>query len=106
MAADIPTAQYDNARTQSNPSEIYLTTANVNLAKFGRLFTRTVDGDIFAQPVYVENISVGGQTRNVVYVATMHNNVYAFDADNPAASAPLWSVNLGPYNQPSGWTSG
>src|ERR1017187_3865140 len=85
LAADIPVAQYDSARTLSNPAEIYLTTSNVSSAKFGKLFARTVDGDTLAQPLYLENVAFPGKTVNVVYVVTMHNNVYAFDADNPSA---------------------
>ena len=72
-AADIATAQYDNARTLSNSAEIYLTTSNVNPVKFGRLFARNVDGDIFAQPLYLQQVVFPTQTVNVVYVATMHN---------------------------------
>jgi hypothetical protein len=105
-SGDVTSAQYDNARTLSNTAEIYLNTSNVNSNTFGKLFTRTVDGDIFAQPLYLQNVAFPDQTVNVVYVATMHNNVYAFDADNPSASAPIWSVNLGPYDTPLGWNSG
>jgi hypothetical protein len=105
LAADIPVAQYDSARTLSNPAEIYLTTSNVSSAKFGKLFARTVDGDTLAQPLYLENVAFPGKTVNVVYVVTMHNNVYAFDADNPSAFQPLWSVNLGQFDSPSGWIS-
>jgi hypothetical protein len=68
----------------------------VNVNTFGKLFSRTVDGQVYAQPLYVPNLSLGGgATRNVVYVATQNDTVYAFDADDPAASSPLWQVNLG-----------
>ena len=70
-------------------------TSNVNQSSFGKLFYRTVDGSIYAQPIYVPGLTIQGATHNVVYVATEHNSVYAFDADNPDAPAPLWQVNLG-----------
>lgn len=96
------TGQYDNGRTSSNLNETILNTANVvqslfSPSRFGKVFTRAVDGDIYAQPLYVSNVNIRGKgIRNVVYVATMHNTIYAFDADNPTQSAPLWQVNLGP----------
>ncbi len=91
--ASVLTANYNANRTNANVREFTLNTANVNVNQFGKLFTRAVDGQIYAQPLYVH-----GQPGkpNVVYVATMHNSVYAFDADDPSASAPLWQVNLGP----------
>src|SRR5690242_12059276 len=82
----------DNGRTGQDLQETTLTTSNVNVSNFGKLFTRTVDGYIYAQPLYVPGLAIGGKTRNVVYVATEHNSVYAFDADDPTASAPLWHV--------------
>lgn len=105
LASDIPTAQFDSARTNANPAEIYLTTANVNSTKFGKLFTRSVDGDIFAQPLYLQGAVIAGHKVNIVYVVTSHDNVYAFDADNAAAATPIWSVSIGNYETPSGWPS-
>ena len=105
-AADIPTGQFDAARTMANGSEIYLTTSTVSTSHFGKLFARTVDGAIFAQPLYLQGMLINSRKVNVVYVATSHNNVYAFDADDPNASSPLWSVNLGQYDTPSGWNTG
>jgi hypothetical protein len=90
------TQHYDNARTGQNLQETLLTTANVNVTQFGKLFSRMVDGNVLAQPLYVPNLNVGGATHNVIFVATEHNSVYAFDADDPNASAALWQVNLGP----------
>lgn len=104
-AADIPTAQIDSSRTSSYGSEIFLTTANVNGSRFGRIFSRTVDGAIFAQPVYLQGLTIASKKVNVVYVATAHNNVYAFDADSPGAPSPLWTVNLGASVAVSGWTT-
>ena len=85
----------DIGRTGQNLEETVLNTSNVNAATFGKLFWRTVDGEIYAQPLYVSNLTVQGKTRNVVYVATGHNSVYAFDADDPTQVTPLWQVNLG-----------
>jgi hypothetical protein len=89
------TQHNDNARTGQNLTEAILNTSNVNQSTFGKLFWRTVDGYIYAQPLYVPQLNIQGAIRNVVYVATEHNSVYAFDADDPNASAPLWQVNLG-----------
>src|SRR5579862_8590078 len=89
------TQHNDNSRTGQNTHETYLTTSNVNVSNFGKLFARTVDGYIYAQPLYVPNLAIAGGTHNVVYVATENNSVYAFDADNPNLTTPLWTVNLG-----------
>jgi uncharacterized protein (TIGR03437 family) len=92
---NVLTANYGNARTNSDANESILTPFSVNPSSFGQLFSLSVDGQIYAQPLYQEKVSVAGQgTHNVVFVATMHNSVYAFDADAPAM--PLWTVNLGP----------
>lgn len=93
----------DNSRTGANLSETTLNTSNVNVNTFGKLFTRSVDGQIYAQPLYVPNVAIPGQgTHNVVYVATMHDSVYAFDADSATATAPLWRVTMG-TPRPSGF---
>lgn len=91
------TQHNDNLRTGANLAESQLDTSNVNARQFGKLFSRAVDGQIYAQPLYVPGVSLPGVgKRNVIYVATQHNSVYAFDADDPKASKPLWQVNLGP----------
>lgn len=96
-SVDVVTQHNDNSRTGANLGEKILTTANVNIAQFGKLFTRAVDAEIYAQPLYVAGVAIPGRgNHNVVYAATMNNTVYAYDADDPAASTALWSVNLGP----------
>jgi hypothetical protein len=85
------TNRYDNARTGANTSETLLTTSNVNTATFGFKFSADVTGRIYGQPLYVSGLTVGGSKHNVVYVATEHNVVYAFDADTGAS---LWAKTL------------
>jgi hypothetical protein len=93
----ITTQHNDNFRTGANLEESTLRVDNVNVAKFGRLFDLPVDGHIYGQPLYVPNVDITGVgPRNVVFVATMHNSVYAFDADNPPGPKPLWHRSLGP----------
>lgn len=90
------TRSYNNSRTGANLSERILTPNNVGAATFGKLYSRSVDGQIYAQPLYMSELTMpDGEPHNVVFVATQKNNVYAFDADDPAASQPLWQVNLG-----------
>jgi hypothetical protein len=93
----VTTHHNDNGRTGQNLSETVLNTSNVNVNTFGKLFSRAVDGQIYAQPLYVPNLSVAGRIRNVVYVATQNDSLYAFDADDPAASTPLWKMNFGNF---------
>jgi len=81
----------DNARTGQNLQETVLTPENVR-ARFGKLFSFPVDGFVYAQPLYVSNVPIDGQLRNVVFVATEHNSVYAFDADR--TNAPLWHASF------------
>jgi hypothetical protein len=91
------TQHNDNQRTGANLKETVLNTQNVNARQFGKLFARPVTGQIYAQPLYVPNMTIPGKGRhNVVFVASEHNDVYAFDADDPKETAPLWHDNLGP----------
>jgi hypothetical protein len=95
-AANVLTQHNNNARTGANLQETLLNTSNVNVAQFGKLFERYVEGHIYAQPLYVENLKMNdGKTHNMVFVTTQHNNVYAYDADG-IGEDPLWAVNLGP----------
>src|SRR5579864_5571402 len=89
----VPTQHNNNNRTGENRQETWLNTSNVNVSNFGKLFALDVDGYIYAQPLYVANLTIGGTTHNVVYVATENNSVYAFDADDPSVPV-LWKVTL------------
>jgi hypothetical protein len=96
---NVLTYHNDNARTGQNLNETILTQANVNQTTFGKLGCYTVDGQVYTQPLYVSNLPIPGQgTRNVIYVATQHNTVYAFDADSNSGPAHglIWQTNLGP----------
>lgn len=95
---NILTQHNDVARTGANLNETILTTNNVVPYAFGKLFEYDVSGQVYAQPLYVSGLSIPGKgTRNVLVVATMHNDVYGFDADDSSqASYLLWHVNLGP----------
>jgi hypothetical protein len=80
----------DNARTGQNQQETVLTPANVNSKQFGKVFSHPIRGQAYAQPLYVPGVKIPGKgTHNVVYVATEHDQVYAFDADG-LTSQPLW----------------
>jgi hypothetical protein len=87
----------DNHRTGLNTNEALLNLTNVNSTSFGRLFTNAVDGCVYAQPLYVPGVVIPGPGRhNVLFIATEHNTVYAFDAETPAAAGGLlWKTNLG-----------
>jgi hypothetical protein len=79
--AGVYTAHNDRARDGVNSREYALTKVTVNTASFGKLFSCTVDGAVYAQPLWVASQTIGGRRHNVVFVATGHDSLYAFDAD-------------------------
>ncbi len=84
----LTTYHNDQARDGWNQNETILTTANVNTTEFGKLFSDAVDGQVYAQPLYLPNVSIGGGTHNVIYIVTENDSAYAFDADN--AGVTYW----------------
>ena len=78
------TYHYDNTRSGQDTQETVLTPTNVNSSQFGKLFSVGVDGYVYAQPLYVANLTIAGGTHNVLFVATEHDSLYAIDADSGA----------------------
>ena len=98
------TQRNDPARDGLNASETALTLSSVSVGNFGKLFNFPVDGYLYAQPLYVAGVAIPGNgTHNVVYAATMHDSVYAYDADGLLLQ-PLWHVNLAALSCPVGFT--
>jgi hypothetical protein len=91
IGTDVVTYKNDVLRTGQNLTESVLTTANVAATTFGRLRNLMVDGKVDAQPLYLSKLTVGGVARNVVFIATEGDSVYAFDADS---GAQLWMLSL------------
>ena len=79
----------DRFRSGVNLQEFALTKSTIKSSTFGKVFTRVVDGQIYAQPLYVANLTIAGAKHNVVFVATEHSSVYAFEADGNT-TAPFW----------------
>src|ERR1700679_1367166 len=92
--AQLLTAQYNIPRSGANLHETILRPSNVNTRTFGKRFTRTVDGDVFAEPLYIPSLAIPGLgKRNVVFAATEHDSVYAFDV-NGTRDTPLWKTTF------------
>lgn len=97
---NVVNVDYDNQQTGANLRETILS-PRTDWDTFGKAGSFPVDGQVYAQPLYVTGVAIGGTKYNVVYVATMHDSVYAFNADTPQVATPLWKVNLG-MSVPSG----
>jgi outer membrane protein assembly factor BamB len=98
-STDVLTYHNDNARTGLYAHETVLTPRNVNSRDFGKIAFLSVQGLVDAEPLYVSQLTIARAKHNVVFVATEHDMVYAFDADT---SAQLWQVSLlGPDESPS-----
>src|SRR5260370_25905995 len=93
-SVDVITYHYDNSRSGQNLNETTLTPANVNSTSFGKKGEFTVDGKVDAQPLYLSQVTINGQKKNVLYVATEHGSVYAFDADSLSGTTStfLWKT--------------
>ena len=88
---DVLTYKNDLSRSGQNLAESTLTPANVTASSFGLLRNLPVDGKVDAQPLYVSRLSVSGSLHNVLFAATEHDSVYAFDPDTGSV---LWRVSL------------
>jgi hypothetical protein len=91
---NITTERYEQSRLGADLNETQLNTSNVNINTFGKLWSYLVSGSVYAQPLYVQNVTIPGKgTHNVLYVVTMNDVVYGFDADSNS-NTPLLSVDL------------
>jgi hypothetical protein len=91
----VVTQHNDLGRTGWNNTETILTTKNVNVGSFGKLYSRTVDDQLYAQLLVMKNVAIPDKgNKNIVFAATVNNSVYAFDADSEGITTPYWQVNL------------
>lgn len=94
---DVLTANHDRFRTNANLRESVLKPSSVLPGRFGKIGAYPVDGQVYAQPLVVTGVEIPGKgMKDVLIVATMHNSVYAFDANPRAGDRLLWRANLGP----------
>jgi len=91
--AGVFTYHNDLARDGGNTQEYALSSATVNTTRFGKLFSCAVDGAVYTQPLWVRSLNIAGGTHNVIFVATQHDSVYAFDAD-ATPCVTYWQANL------------
>ena len=93
----VTTQHNDLNRTGWNNRETLLHNKNVKAGSFGKLFELAVDDQIYAQPLVLMNVNIpAAGSRNILFVATVNNTLYAFDADSANAATPYWQVNLSP----------
>jgi hypothetical protein len=90
---NVTTYHNDIARTGQNTQETILTPSNVNSSQFGKLFTVALDGDVYAEPLYLANVGIAGGTHNVLYAVTEHDSLYAIDAD---LGTVYWHISVIP----------
>jgi hypothetical protein len=87
----VTTYHNDNYRSGANPHEVLLNAGNVSQLHFGRRAIFPVEGQVYAQPLYVPNLNIAGTNHNVVFIATEHDQVYAFDVQS---GTQLWQANF------------
>ena len=87
----VTTFHNDNSRTGSNTHETILTPTNVNVSQFGLKINFQVKGQVYAQPLYVPSLSIGGTTHNTLFIVTQHDQAYAFDVDS---GQQLWHADF------------
>ena len=94
-AVNVTQRSYDPNRTGANTTETVLNPANVSSTanRFHKQFVMRVDGKIEGSPLYASSVQIAGGTHNVIYVGTMHNTVFAFDADTGAQLSARWLGN-------------
>jgi outer membrane protein assembly factor BamB len=91
-AVDVVTFHNDSARSGQNLAETILSPVTVNSSAFGKTAFLPLDGKVDAQPLYLSTVAIAGQgNRNVLYVATEHDSVYAIDADS---GATIWHASM------------